>query len=130
MLIAALIIGAVWSALHLVTVGDRVADREAARALEEARAMELLLRDLRSSDGPVQTPADQVYRLTRWTRQGERLASIEVEWRVHPDHRITRTVGDKVQTFTFDAQMDRARKPFRLRVEKDSGLEWSPDESR
>lgn len=133
--LAGLIIGAVWNSLHLVTVGDRVADREAARALEEARAMELLLRDLRSASGPVNTEngpgeGELSYQFRRWVRgrAEDRLKEVGVTWKLQTGQRITRIVeGESPMNFHFDPRMEKTGRPFKLRIEKVSKVDWQKE---
>lgn len=133
LILAALIIGVVWNSMHLVSVGEGVADREAARALEEARAMELLLRDLRSAsssvteqDGPRQ--GEKTFAFHRWTKVNERLENVAVVWRLQLDHRMSRRMGnDPETTFHFDPNMDRTQRPFKFKIEKISTARWTPE---
>jgi len=132
LMIAVVIIESVWASMHLITVGERSADRDAARALEEARALELLLRDLRSAAGPVTeedsaVAGERSFKLQRWTPGADhRLKSIDVTWQVVAHNRIVRTAaGEPMQTFQFDRAFDDARRPFDLRVQKVDSAQWT-----
>ena len=92
--------------------------------------MELLLRDLRSASGPVESRPgagadDRCFAFKRWTLRNRRLVEIDVAWTMLGRARIVRTAtGEPDQNFQFDARIEDAKKPFDLKIEKVDTAEW------
>jgi prepilin-type N-terminal cleavage/methylation domain-containing protein len=132
-----LIINMLWSAIHLFNRGERAGEHEAAMALEEARALELLLCDLRSARS-VQEIKDSAhpgggYRIQRHGLVQGRLQPMTVSWLIRPDSRLVRQIeeieGASVpppQMFSFESKLSQVKNPFRFRLERVHDAEYQP----
>ena len=104
--ILVVIMVAVWSALSQLGRSEKATDREATRALMQARLAEMLQRDLRSATG-VHPSGDRGYRIDRWVLAGDKLEIKAALWRQVDEFKISRTLGsDPPQEFNFRGLLD------------------------
>ena len=123
LLVAMLVVNAAWSGLHLLMMGDRAADRDAELALEEAKVLELLLRDLRSSIAV--EPTGDGYRITRYTLVQGSLQQVRADWSLEPGPALVRRIGPRVTaSFRFNLKLADVQRPFRLRLERVPGAQF------
>jgi hypothetical protein len=90
------------------------------RAIMEARMMEVVLRDVRSSTEAIHVDADgKGYRIRRWVLAGGRAEPRNVAWRLVDGKKVTRQEeSGPVQEFDFTQLFDSETPSIRFRVER------------
>lgn len=107
-----------YQALVVLARGEKMTDRESARAIVQARTMEYLTRDLRSSVA-VTDLATGHFRITRYVPIDGRLQTRTVEWQVHDGRRVTRQQeGEPVQEFNFTGLLEPNSPALALKMER------------
>jgi prepilin-type N-terminal cleavage/methylation domain-containing protein len=116
--ILVVICAAVWTALSHLGTTEKTTDREATRALLQARLAEMLQRDLRSAADPV-ISRDREFEIHRYVLEGDRLEVRTVIWKKSDAFKITRTLGkDKPQEFDFRGLLKPESLGVDIRMEK------------
>ncbi|MBI4859406.1 MAG: prepilin-type N-terminal cleavage/methylation domain-containing protein [Candidatus Riflebacteria bacterium] len=124
LVVGALLLYVAYNGLVLLRRSERSIDREASRAIMEARVLELLMHDIRSSWGPVSSPGDGEYRLVRAVMVDGELKAVAVTWRMRDGGGgqsapvLVRTVeGQRPQEFRFSGLVKPDEPRFAFRIE-------------
>ena len=124
--IGAIVFALSWNVAHLLMKGERLTDRDASRALAEARLMERLLQDMRSAVSVLQVAPGE-YHIKRHITAGGRLATLELTWKLAGPNKVTREApNEPVQSFDFSGFIDPGEPPFKFQLEKVPDVIFKP----
>jgi prepilin-type N-terminal cleavage/methylation domain-containing protein len=118
LVVGAIVMVAAYEAIHVLLRSEKSSDKVSTRTLAEARLMEMLLMDLRSSLSVTET-GEQEYTIERYAFQGGKVGIQNVTWRVVDDQRVVREAdGESSQEFDFTGLLDPRSPAFRFRLER------------
>ena len=116
--IGALLLVVAYNAIALFVKGEKSTDREATRAIVEARLMEILLQDVRSSVSVAQAGPDR-YHIVRYVSNGGSIEKREVVWQVENGTLVTRQMeGEPVREFNFTGLLAPKTVAVKLRLDR------------
>lgn len=121
-----LVFALAWGLSGFMLRSERSTDREASRALAEARLMEQLLQDMRSA-AAVQKVGTSEYQLKRHVTRGGKIELVPVVWKLAGPAKVVREEpGQPAQQFDFSAFIDPGDPPFKFQLEKVPDVTFQP----
>lgn len=113
-----------WNALIMLGKSEKSVDREAARAIMEARVTEQLLQDLRSAAEPVAATGAETFEIVRWMPVNGAIERKKVTWTMRAvappaGPCLARQVeGEAAREFWFTGLLKPDDPRFRFRIEE------------
>lgn len=130
----ALLIGAIgltvaFNAIILLTKGEKATDRDASKAIVDARLMQTLLQDVRSASEVSETVSGKEYKIVRFvTGPGGKLEKKTVMWKLVSDTRVSRQVegGGKPDEYDYAGLLNPQTPAVKFRLERVADVRFPP----
>jgi hypothetical protein len=109
--------------------GEKSTDRDASKAIVDARLMQTLLQDVRSATEVTETVAGKEYRVVRFVMApGGKLDRKIVTWKLASDTRVTRLMEGEARPEEFDytGLLNPQTPAVKLRLERVSDVRFPP----
>ena len=130
MLIGAIALTVAFNAILMLVKGEKSTDRDASKAIVDARLMQTLLQDMRSSVEVTETTPGKEFRVVRWlsTTPGGKLEKKVVTWKLVSDTRVTRQLegAAKPEEYDYTGLLSPQTPAVKLRLEKVSDVRFPP----
>lgn len=121
-LVVALLVGVLalmlaFNGILLMVRGERSTDREASKALVDARLVQTLLQDLRSSARSIEGKAGGPFTISRWVLDRDRMVERKVTWTMASKTRLQRQMeGEPPEIFDYTGVLDPTSLALSLRI--------------
>ena len=118
-----------FNAIILLVRGEKSTDRDASKAIVDARLMQTLLQDVRSAAEVTETVAGKEYKIVRYVAgAGGKLEKKAVQWKLASDTKVTRQLDGAARPEEFDyAGLLNPQTPaVKFRLERVSDVRFPP----
>ena len=130
MLVGIIAMVVAFNAIILLVKGEKSTDRDASKAIVDARLMQTLLQDIRSATEVTETVPDKEYRVVRYVNAatGGKLEKKTVIWKLASDTKVTRLMDGATRPDEFDyAGLLNPQTPaVKFRLERVSDVRFPP----
>lgn len=128
LLVGGVALAVAFNAILLLTKGEKATDRDASKAIVDARLMQTLLQDIRSAAEVTEAVAGKEYKVVRWTTgAGGKLEKKTILWKLATDTKVTRTAdGGKPEEFDYTGLLNPQTPAVRFRLERVADVRFPP----
>lgn len=128
LLVGGVALAVAFNAIILLTKGEKATDRDASKAIVDARLMQTLLQDIRSATEVSETQAGKEYKVVRFvTGAGGKLEKKTVMWKLASDTKVTRVMeGGKPEEFDYTGLLSPTTPAVKFRLERVADVRFPP----
>ena len=128
LLVGGLALTVAFNAILLLTKGEKSTDRDASKAIVDARLMQTLLQDIRSAAEVSETVAGKEYKIVRFVTGADgKLEKKTVLWKLVSDLRVSRTFdGGKPDEYDYTGLLNPQTPAIKFRLERVADVRFPP----
>lgn len=129
MLVGGIALVVAFNAILLLTKGEKSTDRDASKAIVDARLMQTLLQDVRSATEVTETVAGKEYKVVRFVNGAAgKLEKKTVMWKLASDTKVTRQMEGAARPDEFDytGLLNPQSPAVKFRLERVSDVRFPP----